>query len=91
MLDVSEYTHSRKRRGLNEMRFWGDNADNIRRLDLVLDTDRLVGKALPIEPSEDHHKKDAEEDNVKSGRKSTSKKYEQLPLSLSESNKPNNP
>ena len=49
MLDVSEYAASRKRRGFKEMTFWGNQPkDNIRRLDLILETDSLVGSAFQL-------------------------------------------
>jgi hypothetical protein len=59
MLDVSQYTQYRKRKGFKEMTFWGTrprDRDNIRRLDLILETTSLVGKHIPIESIKGHQK-----------------------------------
>lgn len=80
MLDVSEYTHSRKRRDFNEIKFWGKDHDNIRRLDLVLDTNLLVGKRQP--PIEAMPKRGAELAKPKGAKnkKAAHPKSEQLRL-----------
>jgi hypothetical protein len=62
------------------MTFWGNQPrDNIRRLDLILETDRLVGKRAPIEPTKGRHKADVDVICDESDPKKD-KKIEQLEL-----------
>jgi hypothetical protein len=78
MLDVSEYTQSRKRKGFEEIMFWGkDRNEKMRKVSLILDTHTLVGKQPSIEQKKGHNKVDIETANAPSRKKQHDLKYVQ--------------
>ncbi len=81
MLDVSEYTQSRKRKGFEEIMFWGkDRNEKMRKVSLILDTDTLVGKQPSIEQKKGHNKADIETANALSRKKQLDSKYVQADM-----------
>jgi hypothetical protein len=81
MLDVSEYTQSRKRKGFEEIMFWGkDRNEKMRKVSLILDANTLVGKRLSIEQKKGHNKADIETANASSRQRRLDSKYVQADM-----------
>lgn len=80
MLDVSEYTQSRKKKRFEEIMFWGkDRNEKMRKVSLILDTAALVGKQPPAEPKKSHDKAESGT-NASGGKKSPTAEWVQADM-----------
>jgi hypothetical protein len=82
MLDVSAYAEMRKRKGFEEIKFWGGRNDKMRRASLILSSESLIDQT-PINPNDKNYNKEIfhdETDEIATFTEDTL--YKQLPLKL---------